>query len=182
MKKIILILIISLIILIGALGMAGLAYYKNTQTIASIDSFEKCAAKGYPVMEIYPARCAVPNGKTFTQDIGNELEKQDLIRIESPRPNAQIKNPLKISGQARGNWFFEATFPVKLLDENGNILAEHYAQTKNDWMTAEFVPFETELNFTITKSQKGTLILEKDNPSGLPENADELRVPIFLSL
>lgn len=181
MKKIILISIIGSIILISVLSMAGLAYYKNTQVIASIDSFEKCAAKGYPIMESYPARCAVPNGKTFIEDIGNELEKQDLIRIENPRPNAQIKSPLKISGQARGNWFFEATFPVKLLDENNKVLAQFYATTKSNWMTSEFVPFESELTFAIDKSQRGTLILEKDNPSDLPENADELRVPIFLT-
>ena len=34
-----------------------------------IDSFEKCAAAGYPVMESYPRQCAVPGGPTFTEII-----------------------------------------------------------------------------------------------------------------
>lgn len=141
----------------------------------SVNSFEECAAQGFPIMESYPRRC-----KTFTEDIGNELEKMDLIRIENPRPNQAITGPLIIKGEARGTWFFEASFPIKLFDEKGNLLATAIAQAKNDWMTENFVPFEAELNFTVSVRQKGTLILQKDNPSGLPEHDDELRVPVIL--
>jgi len=52
---------------------------------------------------------------------------------------------------------------------------------KSDWMTENFVPFEANLPFFIEKEQKGTLVLEKDNPSDLPEYRDEIRVPIILS-
>ena len=45
-------------------------------------------------------------------------------------------------------------------------------------MTENFVPFEGTLTFTAPTSGKGTLVLEKDNPSGLPEHADELRMPV----
>lgn len=34
---------------------------------ANIDSFEDCAAAGYPIMESYPEQCAVPGGKSFTK-------------------------------------------------------------------------------------------------------------------
>lgn len=34
-----------------------------------INSFEACAAAGYPIMESYPERCATPDGKSFTRDI-----------------------------------------------------------------------------------------------------------------
>lgn len=106
--------------------------------------------------------------------------KGNLIKVETPIPNTIIESPLVIKGEARGFWFFEATFPVKLLDENGNVIAQHYAQAKGEWMTEDFVPFEAELNFAISKTQKGTLVLKKDNPSGLPENEDELSIPVVL--
>jgi len=111
---------------------------------------------------------------------GNELEKIDLIKIDNPRSNQIIRSPVLIQGEARGYWFFEATFPIKLLDENGDVIVRHYAQAKQDWMTEDFVPFEAELGFEIEKKQNGTLILEKSNPSDLPENYDELRVPVIL--
>jgi hypothetical protein len=45
-------------------------------------------------------------------------------------------------------------------------------------MTPAFVPFEATLSFTPPASRTGTLILAKDNPSGLPEHAAELRIPV----
>ena len=45
-------------------------------------------------------------------------------------------------------------------------------------MTKDFVPFKAELEFSLPSTETGVLILEKDNPSGLPENDDELRIPI----
>ncbi|MDD5221456.1 MAG: Gmad2 immunoglobulin-like domain-containing protein [Candidatus Pacebacteria bacterium] len=143
-----------------------------------ITDFDQCAAAGNPIMESYPARCSTKDGKTFTQDIGNEFEKKDLIRIDNPRPNAVVGNTIEISGEARGQWFFEASFPIKLIDEKGNILATTVATAKSDWMTEDFVLFEAKIEFTNTEIEKADLMLLKDNPSGLPENDDFLRVPI----
>jgi hypothetical protein len=106
---------------------------------------------------------------------------EDLIRVFSPQANEKVSSPLLIKGEARGSWFFEATFPVKLLDDKGNIIVQHYAQAKGDWMTENFVPFEAELVFEAPTTQKGWLVLEKDNPSSLSENADELRIPVIFS-
>jgi len=144
-----------------------------------IESFEDCVVAGYPVMESYPRQCKTEDGKNFVEDIGNELEKTGLIILNTPRPNETIKSPLEIKGEARGIWFFEASFPVKLFDEEGNLLGIAIAQAQSDWMTEDFVPFEAVLEFQTPESGKGKLILEKDNPSGLPENADELRVPVY---
>src|SRR3990167_3274410 len=71
-----------------------------------VRSFEECAGAGYPIMESYPRQCREPGGKTFTEDIGNELEKTDLIRVSTPRPNTKISSPLHVEGEARGIWFF----------------------------------------------------------------------------
>ena len=143
------------------------------------ENFADCAARGNPVMESYPRQCRVPNGETFIEDIGNAIEKSDLIRVNTPGPNYFIASPLLIDGEARGYWFFEATFPIKLLDGNGNIIAQHYAQAQDEWMTEDFVPFTAELDFISPDTKKGILVLEKDNPSGLSEYADELIIPVF---
>lgn len=107
--------------------------------------------------------------------------KDYLIVIESPRPYESISSPVIVKGKARGTWYFEASFPVRLVDENGKELAVVPAQAKTEWMTTDFVDFEVELNFPTPTTQKGYLIFEKDNPSGLPEHADELKVPIVFS-
>ncbi|MEX2054363.1 MAG: Gmad2 immunoglobulin-like domain-containing protein [Candidatus Colwellbacteria bacterium] len=109
---------------------------------------------------------------------GGVVEHKDLIRVFSPTRNSAVSSPLTITGEARGNWYFEATFPVSIEDANGNVLAQHYATAKGEWMTADFVRFEAELSFVAPQAQTGVLILSKDNPSGLPENDDELRIPI----
>jgi peptidylprolyl isomerase len=148
--------------------------------VKSINSFEECVAAGNPVMESYPRQCRTEDGRLFVEDIGNELEKADLITIDNPRPNQEIESPLAVRGEARGYWFFEASFPVILTDWDGMIIAQGIAQAQDDWMTEDFVPFEATLEFEVPDyNNKGTLILKKDNPSGLPENDDALEIPII---
>lgn len=143
-----------------------------------IANFEECITAGYPTMESYPKQCKTPAGKTFTEDIGNELEKLDLIKIDNPWPNQAIESPLFIKGEARGFWFFEASFSVKLFDDNGFLLGVTPVQALEDWMTEDFVAFDATLLFAVPSIPKGRLVLEKDNPSGLSEHADELIIPI----
>ena len=144
-----------------------------------INNFKECVSAGYPVLESYPRQCKTPDGKSFTEDIGNELEKSDLIKIDNPRPNQIIESPLFVKGEARGNWYFEDSFPAKLFDDNGFLLGITPAQALGNWMTEDFVPFNVILPFAVPSTSKGRLILEKDNPSGLPEYANELRIPVY---
>lgn len=102
----------------------------------------------------------------------------DRIELRTPLPDAIIQSPLTLEGRARGSWFFEASFPVYLLDAGGDTIAVIPATAQGEWMTREFVPFKATLTFTPPASPTGTLVLAKDNPSGLPEHAAELRVPI----
>jgi hypothetical protein len=67
----ILIIIVVLVIVVGFIIMT-LQWKKNV--IASIDSFEKCAQAGYPIMESYPEQCRTPDGRTFVRDISTENE------------------------------------------------------------------------------------------------------------
>lgn len=102
----------------------------------------------------------------------------DLIELAAPLPDAIIQSPLMLEGRARGAWYFEASFPAYLIDAAGDTIAVMPVQAEWDWMTEEFVPFRATFAFTAPTSETGTLILMKDNPSGLPEHAAELRVPI----
>ena len=113
-------------------------------------------------------------------DIQAHIEAHaDLIRLESPAPLAVIETPLEVTGLARGTWYFEASFPVVLVNWDGLIIAEGVATADGEWMTEEFVPFRATLEFeTPDYGERGTLILQKDNASGLPEHDDALEVPV----
>lgn len=100
------------------------------------------------------------------------------IKIETPLPDEIIASPLQISGQAIGNWYFEAVFPIKLLDANGKEIARISAQAQSDWMTGEPVPFKATLEFENPQTATGTLVFEKDNPSGLPENSAKKEISV----
>ncbi|MFA7286808.1 MAG: Gmad2 immunoglobulin-like domain-containing protein [Patescibacteria group bacterium] len=108
-------------------------------------------------------------------------DKSDLIQATMPVANQVVASPLVIAGKARGTWYFEASFPVSLYDANNKLLGSTPAQAESDWMTTEFVPFRTTLTFTKPTTAIGTLVLQKDNPSGLPEHDDELRIPVTFS-
>lgn len=108
----------------------------------------------------------------------------DLIELNSVRPNDKISSPLILEGQAVGNWYFEGDFPVILTDWDGLIIAEGYLTAQSDWMTEDFVQFKGSLEFVKPNKIEGvknwgSLILQKDNPSGLPENDNALEITIF---
>lgn len=180
MKKSLIILVF--IIIITSAG-AAWKFMQKKALAPVVTNFEECVAAGNTVMESYPRQCR-HGEQTFVENIGNELDKANLIRISSPRPNQGISSPLTITGEARGNWFFEASFPVTLEDANGRTIAQGIATAQSDWMTTEFVPYEATLTFalnTVAKNSKGALVLHKDNPSGLPEHDDMLQVPVVFA-
>lgn len=179
MKNVVIVILILII-----LGGAGWYYWNmNTEVIDNnptivVGSFDECARAGYTIMESYPRQCRTPDGKTFVENIGNALEKANLIKLVTPRPNDIVKSPLIIEGQARGTWYFEASFPVTLTDADGKILARAPAQAEGEWMTENFVPFKIGLKFDTPTTDTGFLILEKDNPSGEPKFDDQLKIPV----
>lgn len=108
---------------------------------------------------------------------------KDLIRVDTPLPESTVSSPLTVRGAARGNWFFEASFPVILTDWDGRIIAEGIAQAEGEWMTTEYVPFTAQLTFTpdTEVSNRGSLILKKDNPSALPEHDDAFEFTVYFA-
>lgn len=110
--------------------------------------------------------------------------KNDLIRVTSPASQSVITSPVTITGMARGTWFFEGSFPISIVNWDGLIVGEGVATAQGEWMTEDFVPFTASITYTIdpqTPYNRGTIILRKDNPSGLPEHDDSMEVPVMLS-
>ncbi|MDO8600669.1 MAG: PQQ-dependent sugar dehydrogenase [bacterium] len=107
----------------------------------------------------------------------NEM-KDDLIRITTPKSDAVVQSPLVVEGEARGNWFFEADFPVRVFDEDGTELGVGIARAEGEWMTTDFVAFSATVQFRMSKGSRGTVVFQKNNPSDLPEYDAEIRIPV----
>src|SRR3989344_9387811 len=60
------------------------------------------------------------------------------VRVVTPRPNDIARSPLTVEGEAR-LWYFEASFPIRVLDGDGTELGVGIAQAQGDWMTVNFV-------------------------------------------
>ena len=136
---------------------------------------------GIALVYVVPAKAPTTNNQATTT--AQTAQIPDTIVVTLPTIDAIISSPLTITGQARGPWYFEASFPVVLTDWDGKIIAEGHAQAQGDWMTTEFVPFTATLTFATPTAgdpakNRGTLILKKDNPSGLPANDKALEVPV----
>lgn len=105
--------------------------------------------------------------------------KKDVeLLVFTPLTNQPVSSPLLVMGEVPGNWSFEASFPVTLKDSNGNAVTQSVAQVIGDWMTDRLVPFTVQLTFPSLASGNGTLVLQKDNPSGLADNEDSVSIPI----
>jgi len=162
----------------------------NTQQ--SVNSFESCATAGNAIMESYPRRCRdAASGITYTEKINETPTEQTpatrtytspkgiKIELNDWVDNKLISSPFTITGRAPGNWAFEASFPIELLASSESNLITIPAALTGDWMTTELVPFTATLSFDESAAgETGTLILRKDNPSGLAENDDSIRIPI----
>lgn len=104
------------------------------------------------------------------------------LAVSAPTENQEISSPVKIIGTVtNGGWFFEASFPVDVIDADGTVLGRGQAQAQGNWMTTGTVPFAATINFVKSHSATGTIVFSKDNPSGLPQNAGSLAVPIMFA-
>lgn len=127
-----------------------------------------------------PEKAVAPITENPSSKITYTNASNYLITVDSPSPNATVSKNFKILGQARGMWYFEASFPVELRDQNGNLLNTSIAKAQGDWMTENFVPFI--VNVVVPNSYVGpaTLVLKRDNPSGEPANDASISFPITI--
>ena len=103
----------------------------------------------------------------------------EKVKLFNLKENQVIASPFTLQGEARGTWFFEASFPIEVRDGNNKPILIQAVQTKEDWMTEKFVPFTTTLTFTKPTTSTGTIILHKDNPSGEASRDESVTIPII---
>lgn len=109
---------------------------------------------------------------------------EDMVRVEQPAfLSAVSASPLKVSGYARGTWFFKGEFPVSLvLEEDGTILGQGVARASDEWETEEYVPFTATLAFKglrPTNTQEVFLVLSQGTPR-LGREAATFKMPLLL--
>lgn len=96
---------------------------KNKAKTQSINSFEECAAAGYPIMESYPERCNTPDGRTFTRIVATQAGWQeqavDEIGLTLSYPN-------------------DLTFRKEIGDNDGNIRTVAFYIEKGDQNNPEY--------------------------------------------
>ena len=106
------------------------------------------------------------------------VDVNTLISVTTPTQESIVQSPLNVSGIARGSWYFEGSFPITLQDADGKMIATGIATSTGEWMTEDFVPFTATLTWASTTTKTGSLILKRDNPSGLPENDRSISIPV----
>lgn len=185
-------LVLVVVVLLGVVGWfmfgPGKAVAPTQPVAADVKSFEDCEAAGYPVFEIYPRQCKTPDGRTYAEEptpaqvaamiTYKNASVADIV-VTNPTPLAVTGKTFTVTGKARA-WYFEASFPVKVLDANGKVLATGIAQAQSDWMTSEFVAFKAPITVPTSYIGKATLVLMKDNPSGMPENDASASFPFTI--
>lgn len=109
---------------------------------------------------------------------GSSTSTAELMEVDVPKINQRVHSPLMVTGKAWGSWYFEGSFPIKMVDASGTLLGQVAAQAQSDWMGDRFVPFQALLTFVTSTTPTGEVVFQKDNPSGLPEYDAEIRVPV----
>lgn len=115
-----------------------------------------------------------------TQEETEPTPLHDKVKVTSLQSGSTVTAAFTVKGEAPGNWYFEASFPIEVLDAAGNSLVQTHAEALSDWMTTEQVPFSADINIDTQYHGPATLVLRKDNPSGLPEHEDSLEIPIVI--
>jgi len=156
----------------------------NTSTSKNIISI---AIIGFLIIAIYLFLNKKTEAPTIVLPItAQEVKPQYMnaslsdIVISYPLPGATIpEGVLKVSGKARGPWYFEANAGIEIQDSNRNVLKKSYVMAIGEWMTTEFVPFQGEIAFTIPSGvTEGFIVFKNDNPSGDAIRDKEVRIPV----
>ncbi|MEI6054233.1 MAG: hypothetical protein WCQ49_02580 [Candidatus Saccharibacteria bacterium] len=183
--KVILTIIIGCLFILVTLGL--LYFVPQYRKDEEVKDFASCLKANNIILEIYPRICKDKNGNSYTEVVDNQILssqefksiKGTIVYIDNLQATRFISNPQIINGRIPGDWSFEASFPASLVNWNGVAIDQKTAQIQGDWMTNEYVPFTVTFEFDSPETdKKGSIILKRDNPSGLIENDDSVEIPI----
>lgn len=102
------------------------------------------------------------------------------VVVTSPRQGAMVSRSFTIKGSAPGGWFFEAVFPVMVRDRDGNVIGRTQGKAQGDWTQPGPIPFTAQVFLDAGYTGPATVILMRDNPSGLPQNDDSVEIPVVV--
>lgn len=154
------------IIILGALGGGGAWLYMQQQNqITQLNT---------QVADLRNQLAAIPTYE-YTSAKGVKMF------VYMPKSGATVTSPIMVVGVVPGNWSQEANFPVQIKNSQGAVIQQTYATVHGDWMTSDLQPFTAKVTFTADQVGDGTLVLQNANPSGLPDKADSVSVPIKLN-
>lgn len=132
------------------------------------------------------AEPTVPAFAVYTADANSidvlkagENAAMDIVLPSTPAPNGEVNKTFTVAGRARGTWYFEASFPVSVIDGVGTVVGQGFAQAQGDWMTENYVPYTGTIAIN-SYTGPATLILHKDNASGDPERDAFISIPILV--
>lgn len=151
------------IFVLFSLGVVAFLYYQNQQLKNMLASYQAT-----PIPLVSPTPIAEA-----------ETQKPEMPTVSSPSANMKVVSPLKITGTVPVGWMFEGIFPIKLVDVNRKLIVQGQAKEKvaESWQVDLPVDFTATLTFKAA-SGSGFLILQNDNPSGIPANSKTFEVPV----
>jgi hypothetical protein len=184
-------LMILILLLVGGVALSAYLFMRPQAPVVSEEpivlSFLDCETAGYPVMESYPRQCRTPDGRLYVEELPAPEPtyvnaSAELIRVTNPTPGSVVGKPITVMGEARGTWYFEASFPIEVRDTTGTVIATGIGQPVGgaDWMTEDFVPFSSTITVPESFIGEAVLVLMNDNPSGMVENARTISFPLTI--
>lgn len=168
--------ILLTVILVSAAA-TGMYFYQQG-TIDDLNVKNKSLTNDVQRLKTDNKTPSTSNSSKQTTSTSYKSEKGVTVTVTAPTSGAKVTSPLTVTGSVPGSWSFEAQFAVRLIDAQGNLLADSPAKLQGDWMTDKLVPFTANLSFGQGASKNGTLVLLKANPSGLDENNDSVVIPV----
>ncbi|OGI59767.1 hypothetical protein A3F19_01040 [Candidatus Nomurabacteria bacterium RIFCSPHIGHO2_12_FULL_37_29] len=112
--------------------------------------------------------------------VGMLGKKEDLVSF-SIVPGAKMPNSiLSYRGEIKDGWFFEGNILINILDKDKKVIKASNAMAKTDWMTAEAIEFEGNIDFTGLPKGPAYFEIHNDNASGLPENDKSILIPVVI--
>jgi len=110
--------------------------------------------------------------------VGISTNSNRSLVVNIPKPNSVIVSPMHVQGSAKSMWFFEGSFPVRIEDDEGNILGQGSVSPSLDSMKKKMVPYVADVVFERGDKVKGFVVLTKDDLGGLLK-VESRKIPVL---
>lgn len=101
------------------------------------------------------------------------------LAVASLHAGDLIASPLTVTGTVTGGgWFYQATFPVKVVDSDGIELGVAAAEAQANWISTGTVPFTAIIQFSVPQDATGAVVFSDNNPSGTSQDNLSLSIPV----